>query len=304
MLKSRVAHCLLLAIAPICWAVPSWAEDGATQSAAVRREAFKLDPLAGLDDRQLQHPLVPAITLAMETLQRIDTQVTDYTCRFIRRERSRGTLKAYEYAFAKVRHRQDRNGEVAVPFSVYMRFLGPASIEGRELIYVEGRHNDEMIARNGGRGNLNNVTMWLDPRGERVLRDSKYPPTEFGIEKLTQTLIEAGRMALDVDQQRNECEVRNINGAKVNGRPVKVIQIRFPVRRENLDFHLGRIFIDEETKLPIRFAYYTWPQTAGGQPRLMAEYNYTELKLNVGLTDRDFDEKNPEYGFYIPQDDP
>ncbi len=306
MSKSRVVRCLLLAVAALCCAGPSSADElagGAAQSTATPRTSFKLDPLAGLDQRQLQHPLVPAIKLAMQTLQRIDTQVQDYTCTFIRRERSRGILKDYEYAFAKVRHRQMRNGEVVAPFSVYLRFLKPAGVKDRELIYVEGRHDDEMIARKGGGGSLNNVTMWLDPRGERVLRDSKYPPTEFGIERLTQKLIEGGRAALEIDLQRNECQVRNVAGAKINGRPVEVVEIKFPVRRDNLDFCLGRIFIDAATKLPIRFAHYTWPQTEGGQPRLMAEYNYLDLKLNVGLTDRDFDWKNPDYGFFIPDEE-
>ncbi len=36
----------------------------------------------------------------------------------------------------------------------------------------------------------------------------------------------------------------------------------------------------------------------GGQPQLLEEYTYLNVKLNVGLTDADFDDKNPEYNFH------
>ena len=32
--------------------------------------------------------------------------------------------------------------------------------------------------------------------------------------------------------------------------------------------------------------------------KVIEEYNYLNLKINVGLTDADFDANNPEYNFY------
>lgn len=47
----------------------------------------------------------------------------------------------------------------------------------------------------------------------------------------------------------------------------------------------------------MRFAAYDWPSTENGDPNLIEEYTYRDLKFNVELTDDDFDRKNPEYRF-------
>jgi outer membrane lipoprotein-sorting protein len=48
---------------------------------------------------------------------------------------------------------------------------------------------------------------------------------------------------------------------------------------------------DLESKLPLRIEIYD----AGD--RLMEQYGYEDLRLNVGLSDRDFDPANPDYRF-------
>jgi hypothetical protein len=45
----------------------------------------------------------------------------------------------------------------------------------------------------------------------------------------------------------------------------------------------------------VRYESYDWPRTPGGQPELIEEYTYLNLKFNVGLTDADFDRGNPAY---------
>jgi hypothetical protein len=92
-------------------------------------------------------------------------------------------------------------------------------------------------------------------------------------------------------------------GAKVNDRVCTVIEVSHPVRRRDDGFYFARLFVDDELQLPIRYAAYDWPAQEEGQPRLVEEYTYLDLKLNVGLTDRDFDHRNESYGFrkdYVP----
>ena len=66
---------------------------------------------------------------------------------------------------------------------------------------------------------------------------------------------------------------------------------------EALAFHKTRFFIDEQLAVPIRFEAYDWPAAAGTEPELVEEYTYHELRVNVGLGDRDFNYRNPDYGF-------
>ena len=87
------------------------------------------------------------------------------------------------------------------------------------------------------------------------------------------------------------------SGAKVGGRDCTVLSVTHPVSRPYFDFHIAQIFIDTELNMPVRYCAYTWPQTAGGEPVLLEEYTYQNVKTNIGLTDADFDQKNSKYNF-------
>lgn len=239
-----------------------------------------------------EHPLMPVVRLAQERLQEIDSQVRDYTCVLVKRERLDDVLSDYEYLMLKVRHEQRRDHQVVVPFSVYIRFLAPAEVAGREVIYVEGRNKGKMIVRRGG-DRFSFVTTSLDPHSDLAMQEARYPITEVGIRNLIQRLLEVGHE----DLQHDECEVRNIPGTKLDGRPCTLVEVRHPVRRDYFRYNLAQIFIDDELQLPIRYASYDWPKQPGGQPVLLEEYTFRDIKFNVGLTDADFDFHNPQYGF-------
>ena len=57
------------------------------------------------------------------------------------------------------------------------------------------------------------------------------------------------------------------------------------------------MYFDHESKLPIRAEQFGWPERVGEKPTLIESYDYADLKVNVGLTDTDFDSQNPKYGF-------
>ena len=58
-----------------------------------------------------------------------------------------------------------------------------------------------------------------------------------------------------------------------------------------------KCFIDKELNIPVRYAAYDWPAAPGEEPPLMEEYVYVNVKLNVGLSDEDFDPANQAYKF-------
>ena len=49
--------------------------------------------------------------------------------------------------------------------------------------------------------------------------------------------------------------------------------------------------------MPIRYAAYGFPPKEGEELPVIEEYTYLNLKLNVGLTDADFDHTNKQYAF-------
>jgi hypothetical protein len=241
------------------------------------------------------HPLDPALQIARKSLDHIRQNIADYTAVVIKRERVNGTLGEHEFMFTKVRNRKHENGIVKVPFSVYMTFLKPASVKGREVIYVEGSNNGNITAHEGGMRGRFLPTMNLDPRGMLAMQGQRYPITDFGFENLVVKLIEKGER----DRQHGECKVEFLTGAKVGSSECTVLVVTHPVARPHFDFHKAQIFIDDKLNIPVRYAAYSWPADGqeAGEGELLEEYTYQNIKVNVGLTNADFDTKNSAYNF-------
>ena len=47
-----------------------------------------------------------------------------------------------------------------------------------------------------------------------------------------------------------------------------------------------------------RAAAFNWPEGEQSEPEVIEEYTYQNVKINVGLTDKDFDFTNPDYNFH------
>lgn len=241
--------------------------------------------------QQAAHPLDPALQVAREGLDHIKQNVKDYTCTIIKRERIKGELTDHQFMAAKIRQRQEQAGRVTTPFSVYMRFLKPASVAGREVIWVEGRNNGSLIAHEAGLLNFKRVS--LAPDGFVAMMGQRYPISKIGVQNLIEELLVKGER----DRKYGECEVKFFEDALINKRPCRMIQVMHPVKREHFDFYKAQIFIDKELKIPVRYAAWSWPEQPGGEPVLEEEYTYVDVKLNVGLDDTDFDPDNPDYNY-------
>jgi hypothetical protein len=230
-----------------------------------------------------EHPLMPVLRWAYSGIGDVE-KIQDYSATLAKRERIGGKLLDYEYMYLKLRQK---------PFSVYMYFLKPAKVKGQEVLYAEGQNNGNMWAHGVGIENTMFGTVSLKPDGPIAMRNQRYPITEIGILNMTRRLVEVG----EDNKNYGECDVKFYEGAKINGRVCTCIEVIHPVPRSNFVFHLARIFVDKELNLPIRYESFDWPKEAGGQPELLEEYTYLNLKLNNGFTDADFDVKNPSYKF-------
>jgi hypothetical protein len=230
------------------------------------------------------HPLEPALELAQRGLANLHAAIQDYSCTLVKRERIDGKLGDHEYMFLKVRQR---------PFSVYLYFMAPDSVKGQEVIYVDGQNDGNMLAHAGSGVRAMVGTVSLKPSSMLAMQGNRYAITEIGVENLAKRLVEVA----EHDKQFGECEVNFFPNAKVNGRICTCVQVVHPVPRRNFRFHLARVFIDDELLIPIRYEAYDWPHEAGGQPVLMEEYTYMNVKTNQGFTDLDFDPKNTAYKF-------
>jgi len=246
-----------------------------------------------------QHPLDPALKFASDCLQRIQTEINDYEALMVKRERIKGVLNEYEYMYVKIRNHKEEGGKVTIPLSVYLNFQKPANIAGREVIWVEGANRGKLCVHEGGL--LGRLTLWLDPNGALAMQGNLYPITEIGIENLTAKLIERGTREKKADPKGEATVVTTTKGAKLgNGadkRSCTILQIEHPVDLGGFEFKLAQVFIDDEYGIPVRYIAYGWPEKGSKQDVILEEFNYTKVKLNVGLTDADFNPANPIYKF-------
>jgi hypothetical protein len=226
-----------------------------------------------------EHPLMPVLRWAQQGLPAIEN-LKDYSATLVRRERVRGKLTGYEHIFVKIRHQ---------PFSVYVYFESPVGVKGQEVIYIAGQNEGNLLAHKPRMA----TTVSIHPEGMLAMAGRNYPLTEIGLANLIHRLVEVGQE----DLNHGECEVKYFTGAKVDKRACTVIQVTHPTQRDYFRFHIARIFVDDELKVPVHYESYDWPREPGGEPRLIEEYTYLDLKLNNGFTDTDFSVRNPEYRF-------
>jgi hypothetical protein len=239
-------------------------------------------------------PLDQALQMAREGLGHIRRNIDDFTAVIVKRERINGTLGDYEYMFAKIRNRKVSDGQLQTPLGVYLVFLKPSSVKGREVIYVEGRNDNKLTAHEGGFKGRFLPTVSLQPTSGLAMRGQRYPLTDIGIENLIVKLIERGETARQYPDI--ECSFRQ--NAKIKDRSCTVIELTQPTKRPDLDFHKAQIFIDDEHNIPLRYVAYDWPSHPGAPLEVIEEYTYLDVKLNVGLTAADFDAHNAAYNFY------
>ena len=235
------------------------------------------------------HPLDRAIEIARNGLDGIRQNVADYTAILVKRERVDGRLCEPNYMRIKIRNPRVINNQ-EIPFSIYMKFLKPRASAGREVIWVDGQNSNNLIAHETGMLRFKNFH--LDPDGFLAMKGNKYPIYDAGLENLVIKLIEKAER----DKTAGVCEVRYSEDAQINKRPCSLIEVKHNEKRHPYEFHIAKVYIDQQLQLPVRYVSYDWP-VAGGRPKIIEEYTYINIKTNVGLTDDDFKIANPAYNF-------
>jgi hypothetical protein len=237
------------------------------------------------------HPLDPAVVVAKMGLENIRGNVQDYTAVMHKQERIGKKLLPVEVMEIKIRHNGVSSDLSQSPMSVYVKFLKPKAMAGREVIWQKDHNKDRLTVHEYVFGR--NIQLNLAPTGMLARKGNRYPMTEIGLETLILRMIEKGER----DRQQGECVVNINRSSKINGRDCTMIEIRHPVEREHFEFHIAKIFIDDQLNVPISYSAYSWPKEEGGKPVLQETYTFTDLEINVGLTDEDFNIKNPSYDF-------
>jgi hypothetical protein len=225
------------------------------------------------------HPLAPGLRLAVESRRALDS-VKDYSASFFKQEMV-GKHQVNHQLTLKVRE---------TPFSAYLRYENPH--KGREAIFVAGKNNDKMLAHGTGIEAIVG-TLELDPSSDRALEESRYPITNIGMRNLLELTIAQWNSELNAP----DAQVRYFPNAKVGNVECRVFESSYDQQHKGVKFHMTRLYVDKATAFPVRVEQFDFPAKTGEKPVILEQYTYTNVKPNAGLTDIDFDVKNPSYDF-------
>lgn len=251
------------------------------------------DPIPEILEAAFAAPSLPAAPLKASRLyqedplaylqlarREYDNRVRDYVCQFTKQELLGGRLTAEQVAEAKFREG---------PFSVYMHITKNPQ-RARRLLFVQDR-----IVKDGkqhltiqpegpiARLLVNSVQRPVD--GKDARRASRKPITQFGFAQSLDMLIKYAEIAKD----RGRLDVRYIGESEIGGRPTHVIERWLPIDDTSYPWPDARVIIhmDQEWNLPL--ACYSYADFEC--KKLLGKYTYTNVHLNVGLQDADFEAK-------------
>ncbi len=208
-------------------------------------------------------------------------EIRDYTATFYKRERIKGRLRK-QVMEMKLR---------AEPFSVYLLYQSKKEA-GRQAVYVAGAHDDCLLCRDVGIKGLAG-TLRLGLANALVMSENRYPVTHLGMANVIETVLTAWDREAKLNGIRPLVEI--VPDVRLGEVPCRELRVTHPQPHPELEFHLTRVFFEQETMLPIHAERYGWPEQTGEEPPLFEEYIYQDVKTNVGLTDADFDPAH--YGF-------
>ena len=225
-----------------------------------------------------KHPLLPALQIAKSSRLSV-SKVKDYSATFIKQERFKDQLIRQTM---DIKVRQE-------PFSVYLKYAEPHA--GREVIFVDGQNKGKFLVHEDGLKSLAGTFSFL-PTSDEAMKENHYPVTKIGLANMIDITI----LQWEQEMKYGEIDVKFYPNAKLGTRECKMIASSHPQARPHFKFQKTCLYIDKETNLPVRIEQFGFPKGNGESP-LIEEYNYTNLRINVKLSDRDFDTKNKDYNF-------
>lgn len=200
-------------------------------------------------------------------------QISDYTCTLEKKVNKDGVV--YYDPEISVKFKK--------PAHYYFKW-GSGKFKGQEIIFAENRYHNKIVAHSGGL--LGFITIHLDPEGSIAMKRNHHSLRRSGMEKIFDILGESyNRYKIT-----GYGSISLMGESGMDGRDVWVIQGEFP---ENMGFYAAKIILclDKVNTLPLKITVYDWSGA------LYEEYSFHDLRINVGLDEKDFDPENIKYNF-------
>jgi hypothetical protein len=262
----------------VTWStVPVFAQVKADPVKATVSKSFP-EERASVDE---SHPLYLPLQKAIEAREPLK-EIQDYECTFIKNEL---TGKKIIKTTMKMKFREE-------PFSVYLKFLD--SNAGREVLYVKGQNNNNLLVREPGFKAVLGVIA-LSPTGSDAMAENRYPITTIGMKQMLNRVI--SQWESEAKFGGTTVQKRPNSKLPVTGEICTVYESTHPKPAKEFKYHTTRLWIEDKTGLAIGVQQLGFPGKNDREPPIVEEYFYSDLKVNRKLTDADFDKNNKNYSF-------
>ena len=238
----------------------------AAQPPAEPTKSPGVSPAAAIDPVKAADPLGAMLADARAAYAKI----RDYTCTFTRQEKLHGALSGEQVAEMRVRTQ---------PHSVYVRFAQPEGVAGMEAAYIADRRDGKIRYRPAPKAGANEFRT-VSPEDPKMLAENRRPVSELGIGKVIDLLVTVAAR----ERSLNNPVETFTSDYVFAGRAVTRYEVL--TRRPHAHRYAYRavVYVDKETKLPVRFEAYDQPKPGGPSTgELFEAYSYSDIKLNVGL---------------------
>ena len=267
-----MTQALLLALALALGDTPdASAEDAGTPQAAVDAGAPAAAPSKEKD--------LEVVAAAIDRMKKAADELKDFTATFYKRE-WKGKQLPEEVVALKYR---------ASPRSVYFKWVGK-TYKDQEVIWQRGWNGDRARAHPG---TFPDITVNLPTSHWLMTRYTRHEVPNAGFE----FTISVFARDLVIGRARPECVIRAADAGvtKIYDAPARCYELETDKARcPEMYAYRARLCVNEPLGVPAKIE--VWDQEDGAL-RLIEEYGYGDTKVNVGLTDADFDPKNKAYDF-------
>jgi outer membrane lipoprotein-sorting protein len=204
-------------------------------------------------------------------------QVHDYTTTMYKQERVKGRLMPREEIQVKFRK----------PLGLYLKWTGEVN-QTREVIYVKGWNDDKIRAH---KGSFPDMTVNLKPDSSMAMQGNRHMITEAHFGHAIGVIARDAR--LSESRPQDGVFYLDLGEKVVYGARSRCIEARTPAGGVFSVYYAARakVCFDLKSKMPTRIQVWD----ADGD--LLEDYGFQDTKINVGLSDADFDPENGEYNF-------
>jgi hypothetical protein len=199
----------------------------------------------------------------------------DYSGTYTRQERINGTLGAEQVGEMKMR---------VNPQGVYVRFARPEAASGMEVAYSAAKRDGKVRYQPAGvagrRGFLK-----LEVEDSKFLAVNRHPVTSWGMGPIIELIATSTAREKTLN---NPVEVFTADYQFANR---NVTKYEIYTRRSHALRYAAKmvVYIDKETKLPVRFEAHDDPKAGATTGELLEAYSFTDLKFNSGIGENTFD---------------